>query len=459
MYWINFLHIYQPPTQKSFWVKKIANESYRRLTKGLKENPKAKVTLNINAALVELFERDGCMDVVNDLKMLSERGQIDFTDSAKYHAFLPLMPEKEIERQIRLNHETNKKYFGDSYQPKGFFPTEMGYAKKVGDIAAKLGYKWIILDELALNGTTGEMKPDTIYKLKGNNDLNVFFRDRETSFRILSAEIGMSVFSSDMLVKLLGDRVNRKEYLITAMDGETFGHHRPGLEDLLFDLYKAKELESIFLSDVDQFFTKTEEVEPLDSSWALMKKDIERNTPYSRWRSDDNQIHLWQWELTNMTIAEVNNMNKQDPAYEKARNALDKAVHSDQYWWASAQPWWSIEMIEVGAKEYKDILQALPIDRKKKDKARDLYLSIIQESFEWQRSGKVEELSKLADEDVTQRITAEMPYIPQEEFDKIVGNLEKQMLTAAKAQEYERAAQIRDRVTELKEKESELTKK
>lgn len=459
MYWINFLHIYQPPTQKSFWVKKIANESYRRITKGLKENPKAKVTLNINAALVELFERDGCMDVVRDLRMLAERGQIDFTDSAKYHAFLPLMPEKEIERQIKLNNETNKKYFGDVYQPKGFFPTEMGYAKKVGDIVSKLGYKWIILDELAFNGTTGSIKPDTIYKLKGNSDLNVYFRDRETSFRILSAEIGMSVFSSDMLLKLLGDRVNKKEYLITAMDGETFGHHRPGLEDLLFDLYKTKELESVFLSEIDQFFTKRDEVEPLDSSWALMKKDIERNTPYSRWRSDENQIHLWQWELTNMAIAEVENMSMQDPGYEKARNSLDKALHSDQYWWASAQPWWSIEMIEVGAKEYKDILQELPIDQKKKDKARDLYLSIIQESFEWQRSGKVEELSKLADEDVTQRITAEMPYIPQEEFDKIVGNLEKQMLTAAKSQEYERAAQIRDRVTELKEKESELTKK
>jgi len=34
------------------WVKKIANESYRKITKGLKENPKAKLTLNINATLV-----------------------------------------------------------------------------------------------------------------------------------------------------------------------------------------------------------------------------------------------------------------------------------------------------------------------------------------------------------------------------------------------------------------------
>lgn len=458
MYWINFLHIYQPPTQKSLWVKKIANESYRKITKGLKENPSAKVTLNINAALAELFERDGCLDVIADIKFLAERGQIEFTDSAKYHAFLPLLPEREIKRQIELNRETNKKYFGKVYQPKGFFPTEMGYSRKVGEIVAKLGYEWIILDELAYNGTLKSVKPDTIYTLKGEK-LKVFFRDREVSFRILSAQVGMSVFSSNMLIKLLGERIYKEEYLITAMDGETFGHHRPGLDELLFDLYQAKEVKSTLLSDVMQYFKKREEVDPLDSSWALMKRDLERHTPFSRWQSNDNQIQVWQWELTNLALKEVEQLDPQNPIYPKARKALDRALHSDQYWWASAQPWWSIEMIEGGAKEFKDILGMLPVEQNKKDRAIDLYLKIIQEAFEWQRSGKVEELSKLADEDVTQRITTETPYIPKKEFDQIVKNLEKQMLTAAKNKEYERAAQIRERVKELIAKEKEITNK
>lgn len=457
MYWINFLHIYQPPTQKTTWVKKIADESYRKIIKGLKNNPRAKITLNINAALVELFERDGCMDIVKDFRMLAERGQVEFTDSAKYHAFLPLLPEKEIKRQIKLNNETNKKYFGKIYQPKGFFPTEMGYSRKVGEIAAKLGYQWIILDELAYQGKLGLIKNDTIYTLKGEKELRVYFRDREVSFRILSAQVGMSVFSSNMLVKLLGERVKKEEYLITAMDGETFGHHRPGLEQLLFDLYKTKELQSIFLSELPQYFKKTEEVDPLDSSWALMKKDLERNTPFSRWQSRDNQIQIWQWELTNLALKGVEGLDPNDPVYPKARAALDRALHSDQYWWASAQPWWSIEMIEVGAKEFKDIIALLPVAQEQKNKANKLYLKIIQEAFEWQRSGKVEELSKLADEDVTQRITTETPHIPKEEFDQIVENLKKQMLTAAKDQEYERAAQIRNRIKELKEKEKEIT--
>ncbi len=90
MIWANFLHIYQPPTQKEYWVKKIANESYRKVLKGFKKNPKAKVTLNINAILTELFDKYNCKDVIADIKKLAERGQIELTASAKYHPFLPL---------------------------------------------------------------------------------------------------------------------------------------------------------------------------------------------------------------------------------------------------------------------------------------------------------------------------------------------------------------------------------
>mgnify|MGYP000276992762 CR=1 FL=1 len=31
MRWANFLHIYQPPTQKPYWIHKITAESYRKL--------------------------------------------------------------------------------------------------------------------------------------------------------------------------------------------------------------------------------------------------------------------------------------------------------------------------------------------------------------------------------------------------------------------------------------------
>lgn len=459
MYWANFLHIYQPPTQKEFWVKKIANESYRKLMKGLKANPQAKVTLNINAVLTELFDKYNCQDIIADIKALAEKGQIELTASAKYHPFLPLMPKEEIIRQIELNTQTNQKYFGKIYQPKGFFPPEMAYNRQVGENAAKMGFQWIILDELAYSGKIKDIDWAKLYTLKGVKDFFVFFRERESSFRILSAEIGMSVFSGNMLIKLLGDRIDKKEYLITAMDGETFGHHRPGLEDLLFDLYRTKELKPVLISELPKLFKDKQEIEPRPSSWALMKKDIERNTPFSRWKDKDNEIQKMQWQLTDLALTSIKKIKPSDKKFDRVRHDLDRALHSDQYWWASAMPWWSIEMIEAGARDLKNVILEAPISKDAQEKANKLYQNIIFTAFDWQRSGKVDVLAKSADEDVTQRITKDIPYIPEAEFNQMVGNLENQMKEAAKHLEYERAAQIRDRVKELKEKKDQITKK
>lgn len=458
MYWANFLHFYQPPTQKAFWVKKIANESYRVLIKGLMANPKAKMTLNINAVLVELFEKHGCQDVIDGIRELTERGQIELTASAKFHPFLPLMPADEIRRQIELNTETNKKFFGAAYRPKGFFPPEMGYSRAVADVVRSMGYKWIIIDELAYNGRLHSLRWDTLYDLKNAEDFTVFFRERDTSFRILSAEVGISVFSAGMLVKLLGDRIASDDYLLTAMDGETFGHHRPGLDTLLFELYEVPQIQSVTLSELRTLITKREPTEPLSSSWALMRKDLEQNTPFSRWKDDHNEIHSMQWELTYLAIDSFKSLNQQDAGWNDVRAMLDRALHSDQYWWASASPWWSIEMIEAGAKDLKDVVLNNPAaSAKERARAVELYQNILFTAFEWQRTDKIADLIKASDEDVTQRITKEVPHIPLEEFQTMVRNLEKQMLASAKNKEYERAAQLRDRIAELEAKKDQIT--
>ena len=100
MYWANFLHFYQPPTQKPFWVNKITAEAYRPILKGLLKQPDNKVTFNVNGILLELFEQHGHTDVIDMLRELLKRGQIELTGSAKFHPLLPFLPEAEAERQI-----------------------------------------------------------------------------------------------------------------------------------------------------------------------------------------------------------------------------------------------------------------------------------------------------------------------------------------------------------------------
>jgi len=446
MIWANFLHIYQPPTQKPFWVKKVADESYRKILTELKKAPQAKVTLNINAALSELLVKNGRSDVIDDINLLVKKSQVELTGSAKYHPLLPKIPEKETIRQIKLNDETNKKFFGNLYKPKGFFPPEMGYSNEVAKVVKKLGFEWIIVDELSFPKEKGNVDYSKIYEVE-NCGIKIYFRERRMSYKILSGQMG----TGQLLIDSLSDRLNKNEYLLTAMDGETFGHHRPGMEHLLFEIYQSKQLNTVLISELPKYFKNVEKIKPLPSTWALMEKDLEKNSPFSRWLDPDNLIHKMQWELTYLAIDTVERADKKGLEHNQSRKLLDRALHSDQYWWASAKPWWSLEMIEAGAKELNEVVQNCPnANQKEKNRAQELYQNIVFTGFQWQRDGTVENLSRQEDEEVRQRSDQGLPELPKKEIDKIVGNLTKEMNVVAKNQEFERAAQLRDRIKELR---------
>lgn len=402
------------------------------------------MTLNINGVLCELLEKYGGKDVLDDIRGLLRRGNLELTGSAKYHAFLPLLPEKEIERQIRLNEETLGKYFGHGWKKGGFFSPEMAYSRKVAEVAKKLGYKWIIIDELGFPERK-KFSRDAIYKIQGLGDFSVFFRERNLSFIILSAQAG----SVPTILRHLGPRLEQNEYVITAMDGETFGHHRPGLEALLFDLMREKRIQSAAVGDLLEKFEKQTEIEPRDSTWAVTKSDMKAGKPFARWKSDENKIQQMQWELTGLAIEAAN----RPPVPAETRKLLDEALHSDQYWWASARPWWSLEMIERGAFELRAIVQkSAQATPEEKLKAENLYRDILYAGFEWQRSGYVDEISRREDEEIRERMEEkEKLFITQEEYRQMIATLEEQMRLAAKAEEYHRAAMIKDRIRELRE--------
>lgn len=451
MYWANFLHIYQPPTQKEIWVRRITKESYRKLFSGFLNIPNCRLTLNINSVLCELLEKWGGEDVIRDIKELVKRGSIELTGSAKYHAFLPLLPEEEIERQIRLNEEGLDKYFGEYWQKNGFFSPEMAYSDKVAQVAKKMGYKWIVIDEMSFPasraGRPSEKKyqPDRIYEIDGLDDFGVFFRERNLSFIVLSAQIG----TMPSIIRYLGDRLNKNEYALTAMDGETFGHHRPGMEQFLFDLLANEHINTVAISDLFELFSGREVIKPRFSTWAATADDIKRGEPYARWKRQDNEIQNNQWGLTNLAI----DVSSREPENESIRSMLDQAVHSDQYWWASARPWWSLEMIERGAHDLKQVvLDSSKSSQEEKQKAEELYKNIIYTGFKWQREGKVDEIARQEDEDVLGRLHQKGKlFITKEEYGQMIEILKQQVGSAAQDGDYHRAAMLKDRILELNE--------
>ena len=450
MYWANFLHFYQPAKQQSDILEAVVVQSYRPILEGIDKNPNVKLTLNINGALIELFNRYKYHDLIDLLRKLAKEGKIEFTSSSKYHAFLPLVEEKEIIRQIKANDETNRFFLGDAYQPKGFFPPEMGWKKELAPMIESLGFEWVILDEIACGGHINNVDYGKISKIKGTN-LSVYFRERRLSNLIMSAVVR----SRETLLDAMRKDLNSGRFLVTAMDGETFGHHRPGLEKLLFEVFDTPEFELVKISDLPRFFHETVEVEAVESTWASSVEDIKRNVQFLSWSDPENIIHAIQWKFLHLVMDEFYKMDQNNSSYKDVRQKMDIALSSDPFWWASAKPWWSLEMIEEGAYRLLETLRAIPnVSKEILDQASKYYEEIVSMAFNWQRSGKIRQMAAESNEILRIPFKDRTLGTPGKEnvyhaFLDMMKGLEKK---AAENGEYEKAILWRDAIYKLDKK-------
>jgi predicted glycosyl hydrolase (DUF1957 family) len=358
VYFAFLLHIYQPPVQIAPVIKQIVKESYRPILDALREYPHAKISLNINATLTEQLDDYGFRDVIEGISTLASRGQIDFTGSGKFHPLLPLIPEPEVIRQIKLNNDTNRQYFGKVYKPRGFFPPEMAISEEIFPAIKKMGFDWVISSGIA--NALPEF-PTTSISTHKKTGLRLVFRDDYTSIDCAFDKINnVDAFANRLKYK----PQNHDYYVILAMDGETFGHHvKHAIKDFLIPLFKAlpqrDDIKMCTVSEIIDHFPKGPKQTPKASSWSTMPYDLDRNVPFPLWFDPDNPLHHEQhrfimYALTTVHLAQkyYDSMNdEQKRLYDNARNFLDRGIHSCQQWWASKRPWFSPDMILRGLSE------------------------------------------------------------------------------------------------------------
>ncbi len=466
MKWVNFLHFYQPANQQRDILESVVNQCYRPLLQGLLTKGKARLTINISGSLLELLDKYQFHDVVDILGDLYKCKKIEITSTACYHAFLPLMSEEEVLRQIELNENMVKKYVSQDVVFDGFFPPEMAIDKKLINLICKKGYKYVLVDGIAYKSDIIDLdlvngRKQFIYNPVNTglneNSIVVFFRDRKPSNIIM----GGIERNSRNICNLLSEYSSR-EYLITAMDGETFGHHRPGLESALLSIYDYNtdrydtDIQYCTLSDLLEINLEREVVDLQASTWASSVKDIEQGIQFISWNDPSNVIHQYQWELVDLMLRVVNSLVDQPNLYGVARSKADKAVASDQFFWASAKPWWSVEMIESGAYQCLEIIESAgDTFVKERSQAQYLYRKIVSTAFDWQRSGKIREMNR--ERNIAQRIpfksrTLEAGGVEPAIYKAFIDLLKKQEKKAASAGEYEKAILWRDAVYKIETK-------
>jgi len=356
--------------------------------------------------LTEMLHDHGFSDVVQGLRDLATRGQVELTGSAKYHPILPLIPKEEMVRQISLNAKVNKHLLGAEYNTKGFFPPEMCYSRDILKPVIDAGHSWIALSGIAC---PVEWPMNVIHEISiDGSNIAVFFRDNILSDKISFHSIDAEGFIGHL--KEMRGWASGDIYVITAMDAETFGHHIQDWERLfLAEVYEAlgsemsdrypavsraqlspaisdspenlnmiarqhesllqsqeaaegKDIGVVTISQLLDIFPRGSTIEPVPSSWSTSKEDIEAGNPYPLWKDSNNAIHRLQWwhlQIALELVSKAVSVAHSEPVKrysDIARALMDASLHSCQFWWANRKPMWDINLIDRGLEQQRQVI-------------------------------------------------------------------------------------------------------
>lgn len=381
--WINFFHIYQPPDWDPRVIQKVSRQCYEPLFQFLQTHPNIRITLNMTGSLLEQLLRHNITAPLAALSPLVRNGQVELVATTKFHPLAPLLPFSHVARQIAQQTSLVREYFGMRLPLVGFYPPEMAVTPEFLKKIADLGFTWTITDDFLLpKGET--LRPDEAAVLKKTN-MRLIFRSHVLSDYL--GFFGEPGETPEHLQHVLEKETGQSSILLTAMDGENLGHHRPETLPMWEKLVTTPGVSCITVSE---FLTQQHgmrELIPQSGTWSTMPGDLEHNIPFPLWKDPENPIHTLQWRLTE-TVLDV--MERLAPKDLSAFEVVDRALISDQYWWASARPWWDRDLVIRLADRLAD--STAQKDRTESEDAliRETVKEIHVAANEWQEKGIAE---------------------------------------------------------------------
>ena len=138
IYWAPLLHFYQPPTQFREVTRSIIQSCYSPLFSLIRKYPAVRLTINTPASFWEQVTAAGAGSLQEDLVAAVRSGRVELTQTAAFHPLLTKISTDEVKRQVCLNRELLEGVLGGDFVGAGFFPPEIAYNERVGEVLAEL---------------------------------------------------------------------------------------------------------------------------------------------------------------------------------------------------------------------------------------------------------------------------------------------------------------------------------
>jgi alpha-amylase len=224
-------------------------------------------------------------EVIDSFKDLAKTGCVEFMAEPYAHSLSSVFDATEFERQLRLHADKIETLFGK--RPSSLFNAELIYSDEIGEIAAKMGFKSVLIDEA--KHILGWKSPNYVYSHSYLPKLKLLVRNHKLSDDIAFRFSSLSL-SAENFIQWIANLPEGDNIINLGMGYEVLGINQPaytGIFEFLKAIpYHAMEHQMSFMLP-SELSKKNESAGPLSVpfpiSWVGNDKDL---TP---WTGNDLQ--------------------------------------------------------------------------------------------------------------------------------------------------------------------------
>lgn len=282
-------HYYYDDFQTEERIRAFIEQSYLPANRTIAEmirssNGKFKCSFSISGVALEQLEQYA-PEVIDSFKELAQTGSVEFLAEPYAHSLSSVFDATEFEVQVKLHADRITELFGK--RPTTLFNAELIYSDEIGEIAAKMGFRTILIDEA--KHIMGWKSPNYVYSHSYMPKLKLLVRNHklsdELAFRFSSSSLTAEKFAS-----WIGSLPEKETVINIGFGYEAFGVTQPAHTGI-FEFLKALPyhvMEQLMSFVLPSEITKKSESEgqlsvPYPISWVGNDKDI---TP---WTGNDLQ--------------------------------------------------------------------------------------------------------------------------------------------------------------------------
>ena len=268
--WAHFINFFVPETKADAALHRAWERCYEPLLGLIAAHPRARLTCNVDGSFIRRLVDAGLDEGVVALRRLAESGQVELTASAYGGPVLGPMSDDAIGGAVARGVEAAREAFGEVYAPVGFFPPEMSYDRNVGEAAERLGFAWMLLDEMSHSGKPGSVSWDRAYRLDAGPDavglgVKLLFRDRS-----LSQGMVYGSFVAPAALASAASAAPGRVYTFTGVEADIYGTRRVQPREFLAAMFEYDAWEMVTVSELLGRLgdTEPESVTPSPASWS-----------------------------------------------------------------------------------------------------------------------------------------------------------------------------------------------